>query len=550
MENKISKIILKYALQNAINYNGKADGKAVAGKVFSEVINVDKKKLLKEIDEVVKKVNSLKLDEQKDELGKIDSSLLEKKKIIEKAKLPELPNSNKGVSMRFAPNPNGPMSLGHSRPALLNWYYVKKYKGKYLLRFDDTDPKIKVPMKEAYDWFIEDLRWLGIKFDKIVYQSNRLEIYYKYGEKLIEMNKAYVCTCDKDVKKELTMKKKSCECRDLDVKEQMKRWKKMLDKDGYKKGEAVLRIKTEINAKNPAVRDWIGFRIVDKGKHPLKKAKVWPLLNFASAIDDYEFKITHIIRGVDLKASDDRQAYIYKYFNWQYPVVMLNGKLLVKGSKSTSQTNLLIKEGEFEGWDDIRVNSIRNLKRRGFQKEGIEKFILDNGLSKRDINVSVEHLNTLNRHILDPICNRYFFVENPRVVKIENSPKLKITLSIHPEKPKDKSRVFETSDGFYVMDDFEKGKVYRFMGLFNFKDNKFLSRDLNLELNAKLIHWLPYSNRLIKAEVVMPDGSVKKGLLEENAKNLKVGDIVQLVRFGFCRLDSKKDVYRFYYGHD
>src|SRR3989338_6910506 len=135
-----------------------------------------------------------------------------------------------------------------------------------------------------------------------------------------------------------------------------------------KEGEAVARVKTDLKNKNPAVRDWPAFRIVDKSKHPFDtKTRVWPLLNFASAIDDYEFGITHIIRGIDLGVSDDRQKYLYDYFKWKYPETIYTGKLYVKGVKSTSETKKLIKEGKLEGWDDIRIGTLMALRRRGIR---------------------------------------------------------------------------------------------------------------------------------------------------------------------------------------
>src|SRR3989344_5799337 len=124
------------------------------------------------------------------------------------------------------------------------------------------------------------MKWLGVKIKRIVKQSSRFKIYYKYAERLIKENNAYVCTCKNF--KELVDKSIECECKRLNPEENMKRWKLMFSK--YKEGEAVLRIKTDINYNNPAVREWPAFRIIEKGEHPFVKARVWPLLNFASPI--------------------------------------------------------------------------------------------------------------------------------------------------------------------------------------------------------------------------------------------------------------------------
>ena len=161
----------------------------------------------------------------------------------------------KKLVLRFAPNPDGALHLGNARPAILCDEYAKRYKGKLILRFDDTDPKVKVPEKIFYSWIKEDLNWLGIKWHQEVAASKRLPIYYKYAEKLVKMNKAYVCTCGDEWKK-LVANNKACKCRLLDVKNQQKRWKAMLAYK-YKEKAAVLRIKTDLDAKNPA-----GYKIL------------------------------------------------------------------------------------------------------------------------------------------------------------------------------------------------------------------------------------------------------------------------------------------------
>ena len=185
--------IIKLALENAIKYDGKASFQAVIGQAFSKIKFTNRNELVEKVKEAVNYVNSLDLDKQKELFG----SEIKKEKVARVREIPALENVKDKVVMRFAPNPGGTLSFGHARPALWNWFFVKKYKGSYLLRFDDTDPKIKVPIKEAYKLIPEDLEWLGIKPDKVIYESKRLKTYYKYAERLIYMKKAYICTSDK-----------------------------------------------------------------------------------------------------------------------------------------------------------------------------------------------------------------------------------------------------------------------------------------------------------------------------------------------------------------
>ena len=530
------KTILKHVLNNAVKFNGKANPGAIIGKLIQESPEIKDKisEISKKINETVSKVNSMSLEQQEKELKKFN--LPEKKKIKEVVTIPSLQNVKGKVVMRFAPNPNGPMSLGHSRIALWNYFFTQKYKGSFILRLDDTDPKNKVPMKEAYKWFEEDLKWLRIKINKTIVQSKRFKIYYKYAELLIKNNNAYICTCSSEEFKRLIDKSIECECRNLSPSENIKRWKKMFKT--YKEGEAVYRVKTNIMHENPAVRDWPAFRIINKSKHPLnKKARVWPLLNFASAVDDHELKTTHILRGVDLQISDIRQKYIYGYFNWQYPETIYLGKIIFSGVKSTSEAKRLIQEKKLTGWDDPRLGTLRALKKRGFNSETIINFIKDARLTKSEIHVNFEKLSHLNKEIIDKKANRYFAVINPIRVKIKNAPKLAAKLPLHPNLKKG-FRALKAKDEFYVQDKIEKDKVYRFMHLFNFKNNEFISTDPNPSLNASLIHWLPVSKDLVNIEIIMDDAEIIKAIAEPSIKKVKKDEVIQIERNFFLRCES------------
>ena len=155
------------------------------------------------------------------------------------------------------------------------------YDGHFILRYEDTSAAVKPPIPEMYDAILEDLEWLGVKVDEKYIQSDRIEIYYEYAEKVLRDGNAYVCDCDVDEFRELYMAKKACPCRDLSPDEQLKRWNMMLD-GTYKQGEAVVRIKTDLQDPNPAVRDWPALRI-SEAWHPRKgnKYRVWPLYNFS-----------------------------------------------------------------------------------------------------------------------------------------------------------------------------------------------------------------------------------------------------------------------------
>ncbi|MFH0752537.1 MAG: glutamate--tRNA ligase [archaeon] len=545
--------ILKYALQNAVKYGGKANPGTIIGKMLSLKPELKKKvpELAKEVNLTIKEVNKLSVERQLEKLKEIAPELLEEKKGKKGISIPDLPNAKPGkVVMRLAPYPSGPLHIGNVKIAMLNDALVKKYKGKLLLIMDDTiGSEEKSATKDAYKLIPDGLKWLGIKFDKkIIYKSDRLEIYYKYAEELIKKGQAYVCKCDSQTLRDNRASGKICECREAGMEKTLDEWKKM--HTTYKDGEAALRIKTSMDHPNPAFRDRVLFRISDR-KHVRvgNKYRVWPLLEFSWAVDDVLLGITHVLRGKELMIESEMEKFIWNIFGWKQPELLHSGLLTLEGVKlSKSKAKKEVESGEYTGWDDPRTWSIQALERRGLLPEAIRTFCLSFGMNQNEITVPIESLYAENRKLLDPEVNRYFFVENPKKIKIKESPIKKTEAPLHPTKQKGK-RPFKVADEFYVTDKISKGKVYRFMHLFNFKDGKFVSEKYDPKLKAKMMHWLPAVGN-INVEILMPDGSVKTGLGESNIKNIKVGEVIQFERFGFCKLDKKGTTYKFWYTHD
>ena len=346
---------------------------------------------------------------------------------------------------------------------------------------------------------------------------------------------AYVCTCNKESWKKLVTHSKACPCRALEPNTQTRRWKKMFS--GYKEGQAVLRIKTELDAKNPAVRDWPAFRIVDKPKHFVKK-KVWPLYNFASAMDDHLLGITHIFRGQEHSTNETKQRYIYQYFKWDYPYVITLGRFSVSDMVlSKSEIREGIRLGKFAGWDDTRLGTIRALKRRGFVYSSIRQIIVDVGPKPNDITISLENLAAYNRKIIDKTANRYFFIPNPKKIFVKGMKLKKAKISKHPEIKKG-FRTFALSSTFFIdAKDFDtyKGLEIRLKDLCNIKlgeTSVFTSTGLK---PLPKIQWVPA--RHVPIRVLLP-GKEIKGYGETNVTKEKTGNIVQFERFGFVRLEK------------
>lgn len=546
--------ILKYALQNAVKFQGKANAGAIIGKVLSENEKLKSKikEISKEVQKVLKEVNSLSTEAQKDMLAKIAPELLEEKKHErEEKKLAELPNAVKGkVVMRLAPYPSGPLHIGNARTCILNDEYVKMYGGKLLLVIDDTiGSEEKQIVQEAYSLIPEGLKSIGINFSETYFKSDRLEIYYKHAEELIRKGNAYVCSCAQDVLKENRNKGIACKCRSRSVDENLKLWKEM---PKAKEGSCVLRIKTDMKHPNPAFRDRVLFRISNR-EHPRtgKKYRVWPLLEFSWAIDDHLLGITHVIRGKELMIESDMEKFIWDIFGWKHAVLLHNGLLQLAGVKiSKSKSSKEVKEGTYFGWDDPRTWSLQSLKRRGIKPETIRTFCLAFGMNQTEITVPIDTLYSENRKLLDAVCNRYFFVANPKKIEIKNAPELKVNVPLHPDFPERGSRVFKTKHEFYIQDELKPNTAYRMMHLFNFRNNEYISTPMDETLGAKLIHWLPASKEAADAEILMPDASIVGGIAEEGVKKLKEGEIIQFERVGFCRFDRKEgNKFIFWFAH-
>lgn len=555
---EIEEIVYKHALMNAVKHKGKASNGAVIGSVMAghAEFRSQAKDVAKTAAQIVNKVNSMDPELQKSELDKFGG--LKEKKPADVKGLVDLPDVDGEVTLRFAPNPSGPLHIGHARAAVLNNEYVKRYGGKLILRVEDTDPRRVDP--DAYHMMEEDLEWMGFNWNEKYIQSDRIETYYKYAEKLIQLEKAYMCTCEGGEFKKLKDQCTPCPCRELPAESSMKLWNEMKNME---EGEAVLRVKTDIKHKNPAIRDWVAMRVVD-AEHPRtgNKYRVYPMMNFSVTVDDHLMGVTHVLRGKDHLANSEKQKYLYNHFGWKVPVFVHYGRLKMEDvALSTSKARMGIEEGTYTGWDDPRLGTIRAIARRGIKPEAIAELMMEIGPKISDATVTWKKIYGLNRVILEESSNRYFFVSEPTLVKIAHLPEKMegvIKRPLHPDFPERGNRELSLNTEIYIStDDIEKTgkKVLRLMDAVNiiFEDGGAVYHSSDLEdarkEKAMIVQWVPHEGS-IKASVVMPDASTREGYIEPSASNLKVDDVVQLERFGFARVDAvTNDKISFYFSH-
>jgi glutamyl-tRNA synthetase len=562
-------LLRQYALQNAVQHLGKADAKALVGKVLASEpsLRPHAKDLAALAATVAEAVNALSPEAQRAELESKAPQLLEKKVKEQREGLKPLPDDAAvpQLVLRFAPNPNGPATLGHSRGMVLHAEYQRMYRAqgkpvKMILRYDDTDPATKKPILEAYHALKEDFEWLGGHADAIVYASDRIDVYYEHAVKLIELGKAYVCECDQESFKKLKDAGEPCPHRQRAPAENLDAWKRMLALDGFAPGQAVLRIATDIKHPDPALHDWVAFRIVLEA-HPRvgKKHRVWPLLDFESAIEDHLQGVTHILRGKDLIDSERKQRFVYDYLGWTYPRTAHWGRVKVHefGKISKSLLGEGIASGKFHGWDDVRLPTLAAMRRRGIRAEALRHFWIGLGLTERDVEASLANVEAENRKIVEKEANRYFFVPEPQPLEIHNLPVggLEGHALLHPDHPNRGTRRVKltgpTARVLLAKEDLDaarKDEVVRLKDLGNVRvtgtgQAEYAGNDLAvLKAGARIVQWVAAEPRAtVPVRVLMPDenGTVREGRAEADCVR-DFHRVVQFERFGFVRLEREE----------
>ena len=519
--NDLEEIIYKHALLNAAKHKGSANPGAVMGSIMANEPELRSK--AKEIGpmagKIVAKVNALSQEEQASEMEKLGVEVQDKKPKAKEVGLQELPGTHENIVLRFAPNPSGPLHIGHSRAAVPNAEYVKRHNGKLILRIEDTDPKRVY--EPAYEMIPEDLEWLGINPDEVIYQSDRFETYYDYARQLIEKGAAYMCTCDGADFKELKDNCKACPCRDNSVEENLALWEKF---DTMDAGEAVLRVKTDIAHKNPAIRDWVAMRLVDE-THPRlgNKYRIYPMMNFSVA-----------------------------------PEYIHYGRLKMEDiALSTSKAMAGIEDGTYSGWDDPRLGTLRAIARRGIDPRTIYNLITEIGVKMADSAISWKKIYGLNRNFLEPVANRYFFCENPQLITVDGyeDGKVDIERPLHADHMDRGNRILPFDGSAYLAKSDINDGIFRLMDAVNVDINgdEITYHSTSFEdarsVKARIIQWVPVDDN-VNVKIVMDDASVKTGLGEGALRDLEVGDIVQFERVGFARLDEIADgELIFYFAH-
>jgi glutamyl-tRNA synthetase len=280
------------------------------------------------------------------------------------------------------------------------------------------------------------------------------------------------------------------------------------------------------------------------------------MMNFSVAVDDHFLGLTHVIRGKDHLNNTLRQEYIFNYFGWKKPWYHHYGLVQIPDAiLKTSTVGKGIKSGEYSGWDDVRLGTVRAMAKRGIQAEAIRNYWLDVGMKEVDIEFAWDNLYAFNKQIIDPVADRYFFVWDPQPLEIVGAEMIESHSPLHPDHPEKGTRnhVLKLPDHVMLtredLEGFKERGTVRLKDLCNLRwengKGVYTGNDHNvLREGVKISHWAPADGA--ECEVYMPDGSVRKGIAEQLPAN-ETGKVVQFERFGFARIETTAPRVRAYF---
>jgi glutamyl-tRNA synthetase len=558
---RVKKSVEKNALLNATRHSGKAEPGVVISKVLGEFPELRQraKVVVDAVNSVVRKINQMDPKAQKklllEEFGDLQVPHAEKE---ERTALPELPGAVKGeVVLRLPPEPSGFMHIGHAMAFTINDIYKQMYEGELWLRFEDTNPRKVEPA--YYQSFRDGIKWLGITCDREKSVSQDLPAIYRHARTLIEEGDAYACACSPEKVKKYRFAGQECEHRNGSREQNISVWEGMLSRR-FREGEWVIRLKGDMKNLDYSLRDPNLLRVIDH-EHPLthRDFVVWPTYDFEVVIEDEICGVTHILRSSEFHTA--LQDIIRRKLSFRNLVVVQFSRFNFKGTPVQKRLlRPLVEKKLVTGWDDPRMPTVQGVIRRGIVPAAIRQFTLRVGYTKSEHEYDWSLLYSVNRRLIDPGSKRLFFVPSPVKVSVDGAPNKDAAIPYHPENDLG-SRTISTKGSFYLPSEdvaqLEKGDVFRLMELFNVKvlgrskgtiKCAFAGEELTQE--TKKLQWVTEENIPIKvlepSELFTEDGkfnrrslTTTKGLAEKSFGELKIGEIIQFQRYGFCRIDSE-----------
>ena len=338
-------------------------------------------------------------------------------------------NKNEGrVHLRFPPEPNGYLHIGHAKSICLNFGLAEEYNGLCNLRFDDTNPE-----KEDIEYvesIMEDISWLGFEWDgEPKYASDYFQQLYDWAVQLIKEGKAYIDEQPQELISEQkgvpTRPGTESPYRDRPIEENLELFDKMKNGE-FETGKMVLRSKIDMSSPNMHMRDPVMYRILHQEHHRTgNEWCIYPMYDWAHGQSDFIEGITHSVCTLEFEIH--RPLYDWAldqivtgtYRPQQIEFARLNLSYTVMSKRKLLQ---LVQENVVNGWDDPRMPTISGFRRRGYTPESIRNFADRIGVAKRDNVIDVSLLEFSVREHLNQIAPRRMAVLDPIKVIITNYP--------------------------------------------------------------------------------------------------------------------------------
>lgn len=381
----------------------------------------------------------------------------------------------KEIHTRFPPEPNGYLHIGNAYAINISYLLANTLNGKFNLRFDDTNPTKE--STEYVEAIIEDMNWLGFDYeDRLFYGSDYSEQIYEYALHLIKKGKAYVCDLSADEIREyrgtLTEKGINSPYRERTIKENLDLFINM--KEGkYKEGEKVLRAKIDMLSPNISLRDPVLYRI-SYAPHYRTGTKwcIYPMYDFAHPLQDYIEGITHSLCSIEFKNNRPLYEWVLNEcdLSGHLPKQVEFGRMNLSGVVTSKRHLIKLAESDqMDGWDDPRLPTLKGLRRRGYTKEAVLKFLNEIGVSKSKSLVDVEMLEHEVRQDLMEKAPAVMAVLDPLKVTITNLPEDHLEFldaSNHPKKEEMGIRKIPFTKYLYIeREDFSENPPKKFKRL-------------------------------------------------------------------------------------
>ena len=377
------------------------------------------------------------------------------------------------VHTRFPPEPNGYLHIGHAKSICLNAGLAREYRGKFNLRFDDTNPAKEE--QEYVDAIMDDVRWLGGDWeDRLFFASNYFDQLYDWAVQLITAGKAYVCDLDGEQMREyrgtLTAVGKDSPFRERSVEENLELFEQM--KAGkFPDGSKTLRAKIDMASPNLNLRDPVMYRIKRAHHHRTgDKWCIYPSYDYTHGQSDSIEGITHSICTLEFENHRPLYDWFCDALEIHHPQQIEFARLNITYTVMSKRKLLqLVDEKHVDGWDDPRMLTIRGLRRRGYTSASIRAFCERIGVAKFNSTIDMAWLEDAIREDLNQHAPRAMGVLRPLKLVLTNlaeGEEIECEAANHPQDPEMGTRkIMLTREIFIEQADFMEDGPKKFFRL-------------------------------------------------------------------------------------